>query len=97
MKSIFSFKVYAVAFHVKQMIRFYRYCEKMQQTVYVYGKSKVEQIHKLPELLSVLIVNLSRDEECLVVVEGDKAGQLKNVLATLRKRMVLENKVVCFA
>jgi hypothetical protein len=87
MKSIFSFKVYAAAFHVRQMIRFYLYCEKMQQTMYVYGKRKVEQIHQLPELLSILIDTLSRDEECLVVVEGSRAGQMKKILMNIRRRI----------
>lgn len=92
MKSIFSFKVYAAAFHVRQMIRFYLYCEKMQQTVYVYGKSKVEQIHKLPDLLSVLIANLSSSEECLIVVEGNRANQLKRVLAMIGQGMPLKKE-----
>lgn len=80
MKNIFSFKVCAAAFRVKTMIRFYQYCEKLGQTVYVYGKNKVEEIHKLPELLSFLFANLSRDSDCLVVVEGEHVKQLKKAL-----------------
>ncbi|MDD9148323.1 MULTISPECIES: hypothetical protein [unclassified Sporolactobacillus] len=80
MKNIFSFKVCAAAFRVKPMIRFYRYCEKMGQTVYVYGKNKVEKVHQLPELLSFLFANLSRENDCLVVVEGDHVKQLKRTL-----------------
>lgn len=87
MNSIFSFKVYAAAFHVRQMIRFYLYCEKMQQTMYIYGQRKVEQIHRLPELLSILVDTLSRDEACLVVVEGSRARQMKKVLADIRQRI----------
>lgn len=81
MKHIFSFKIYAQAFQVKKIIEFYKWCEKMGQTVYVTGKNKVEQIHRLPEMLSVLIANLSESEACLVVVEGNRAGQLKKVLS----------------
>ncbi|WP_010630661.1 hypothetical protein [Sporolactobacillus vineae] len=87
MKNIFSFKIYAAAFHVRQMIRFYLYCEKLKQTMYIYGKRKVDQIHQLPELLSILIDNLSHDEECLVVVEGSHAGQMKKILAGIRRRI----------
>ncbi|MET1248614.1 MULTISPECIES: hypothetical protein [Sporolactobacillus] len=81
MKTIFSFKVYASAFRVKQMIRFYRYCEKLGQDVYIYGKNQVKQIHKRSDWLTVLIENLSRGDECLVVVKGNKVGQLSKSFA----------------
>ncbi|MCQ2010741.1 MAG: hypothetical protein ABF629_15175 [Sporolactobacillus sp.] len=78
MKNIFSFKVYAAAFRVKQMIRFYKHCEKLGQDVYIYGKNQVKQIHKMSDWLTVLIENLSLGEECLVVVEGSRVSQLRN-------------------
>jgi hypothetical protein len=81
MKNIFSFKVYAAAFRVKQMIRFYQYCEKLGQDVYIYGKNQVKQIHKRSDWLTVLIENLSIGEECLVVVKGSKVGQLSKSFA----------------
>jgi hypothetical protein len=81
MKNIFSFKVYAAAFRVKQMIRFYQYCEKLGQDVYIYGKNQVKQIHKRSDWLTVLIENLSVGEECLVVVKGSKVGQLSKSFA----------------
>ncbi|WP_051575197.1 hypothetical protein [Sporolactobacillus terrae] len=77
MKHIFSFKVYAAAFHVKPMIRFYKYCEKLGQDVYIYGKNQVKQVHKMSDWLTLLIDNLSKGDECLVVVEGSRAGQLR--------------------
>jgi hypothetical protein len=81
MKNIFSFKVYAAAFRVKQMIRFYQYCEKLGQDVYIYGKNQVKQIHKRSDWLTVLIENLSIGEECLVVVKGSKVNQLSKSFA----------------
>lgn len=81
MKNIFSFKVYAAAFRVKQMIRFYQYCEKLGQDVYIYGKNQVKQIHKRSDWLTVLIENLSIGEECLVVVKGSKVSQLSKSFA----------------
>jgi hypothetical protein len=81
MKNIFSFKVYAAAFRVKQMIRFYQYCEKLGQDVFIYGKNQVKQIHKRSDWLTVLIENLSIGEECLVVVKGSKVGQLSKSFA----------------
>ncbi|MCO7175067.1 hypothetical protein ACFP7A_06160 [Sporolactobacillus kofuensis] len=77
MKNIFSFKVYAAAFRVKQMIRFYKYCEKLGQDVYIYGKNQVNHINKLSDWLSVLIDNLSHGGECLVVIEGSQVGRLR--------------------
>lgn len=81
MKNIFSFKICAAAFHVKQMIRFYKYCEKLGQNVYIYGKDQVKQIHKLSDWLTILIENLSNEEECLIVVEGSRVKQLKKSFA----------------
>ncbi|MCL1631319.1 hypothetical protein M3N64_05060 [Sporolactobacillus sp. CPB3-1] len=77
MKNIFSFKVYATAFHVKEMIRFYKYCERLGQNVYIYGKNQVKHIKKRSEWLNALIEQLSREKECLVVVEGNHVRQLR--------------------
>ncbi|EST12446.1 hypothetical protein [Sporolactobacillus laevolacticus] len=81
MKNIFSFKICAAAFRVKQMIRFYKYCEKLGQNVYIYGKNQVKQIHKLSDWLTFLIDHLSDGEECLVVVEGNRVKQLRKSFA----------------
>ncbi|MFT8872817.1 MAG: hypothetical protein ABF868_11070 [Sporolactobacillus sp.] len=71
MKKIFSFKLTSDLFRVKNMIRFYKSCEKLGQTVYVYGRDKMEQAHRLPQFLSVLMNTLLENGNCLIVVEGE--------------------------
>ncbi|WKB35607.1 hypothetical protein QS257_19405 [Terrilactibacillus sp. S3-3] len=86
MNSIISFKVRPETFRVRPIIDFYSYCEKLGQTIYVQGKGKVEKIKKKPELLSFLLVTQSRDEECLVVVEGDHVNQLRAFVSSFGRR-----------
>ncbi|CAM3216807.1 hypothetical protein [Sporolactobacillus spathodeae] len=83
MKHIFSFKARPYAFRLKNMIHFYKACEKLGVTVYVSGKNYLEQIHKLPQLLSVLLLTFSQDKDCLIVIEGEHTKQLKHLAARL--------------
>ncbi|MFX3617609.1 MAG: hypothetical protein ACE3JK_08770 [Sporolactobacillus sp.] len=87
MKNIFSFKVNPNIFHVKNMIRFYQSCEKLGETIYVSGKNQLEQIHKLPQFLSFLLVSFSKDDDCLIVIEGEHTNQLKKLMGSMMPQM----------
>lgn len=78
-RSIISFKFNPTHLKLNKFIDFYGYCEQWNQNIYVYGKSEAHKVHRLSELLSFLL--FSKDEECLIVIEGSGINQTKEYIS----------------
>lgn len=76
------------------MIRFYQSCEKLGETIYVAGKNRLEQIHKLPQFLSFLLVSFSKNDDCLIVIEGENTSQLKKLMAVMLPQKQIRSGLV---
>ncbi|MFT8708411.1 MAG: hypothetical protein ABF820_03240 [Sporolactobacillus sp.] len=94
MKHIFSFKARPYGFRLKNMIQFYKACEKFGVTVYVSSKNYLEKIQKLPQLLSVLLLTFSQNTDCLIVIEGEHTKQLKQLAGQLLQQHALPCPIV---
>lgn len=79
MRNIISFRFNPSKLRLNKFIDFYGYCERLEQNIYVYGKTEAHKIHRLSELLSFLL--FTREEDCLIVIEGKGISQTKEYIS----------------
>ncbi|MFT8870926.1 MAG: hypothetical protein ABF868_01400 [Sporolactobacillus sp.] len=75
MGSMMSFKFSPVKLKLNKFVDFYSYCSQWEQNIYVYGEHEAHKINRLSELLSFIL--FSKDEECLIVIEGSGISETK--------------------
>lgn len=71
MKNILSYHIKASDLDLPKLIDLYAICTKSDHLLYLYHNNKVCRIHRMTEL--ILFVLTAKQEELLMVVEGEKA------------------------